>query len=160
MARAIQPFATQYDGDVLYAVTTDEVDNPDLTPMDLAVAASELAWDAVLASVPELPPAPRATDAVAMGRADLEGLTGTYAFPVAGELRVALEGGTPVARYAGPMRMYFVPGRAYELIPVGDDRFVVDSGARDVLRFVRDGDGRATSIVLNPGPWAMEAARR
>jgi L-aminopeptidase/D-esterase-like protein len=39
------------DGDVLFAVTTAEVDNDALDPMTLAVVASELAWDAVLAAV-------------------------------------------------------------------------------------------------------------
>ena len=48
MARAIQPFHALVDGDVLYAVTTAEVDNPELTEMALGVVASELAWDAVL----------------------------------------------------------------------------------------------------------------
>jgi L-aminopeptidase/D-esterase-like protein len=52
MARAIQPFHTVYDGDVLYAVTTNEVENPDVNMMTLPIIASELAWDAVLSSVP------------------------------------------------------------------------------------------------------------
>jgi 6-aminohexanoate-oligomer endohydrolase len=52
MARAIQPFHALVDGDVLCAVTTNEVDNEELTAMSLGVVASELAWDAVLASVP------------------------------------------------------------------------------------------------------------
>ena len=52
MARAIQPFHALVDGDVLYTVTTDEVDNPELTSTSLGVLASELAWDAVLASDP------------------------------------------------------------------------------------------------------------
>ena len=49
MSRAIQPFHTLFDGDVLYAVTTDEVDNDELSGTSLGVIASELAWDAVLA---------------------------------------------------------------------------------------------------------------
>lgn len=53
MARAIQPFSTVEDGDVLYAATTDEVENPDLGVTDLGVLAAEVAWDAVLASVPQ-----------------------------------------------------------------------------------------------------------
>jgi L-aminopeptidase/D-esterase-like protein len=48
MARAIQPFHTVYDGDVLWAVTTNEVDNPALNDVALGAVASELAWDAVL----------------------------------------------------------------------------------------------------------------
>lgn len=52
MARAIQPFHTERDGDTLFAVTTGDVTErePDLS--DLAVLASELAWDAVLDCVP------------------------------------------------------------------------------------------------------------
>jgi L-aminopeptidase/D-esterase-like protein len=51
LARAIQPFHALVDGDVLCAVTTNEVDNEELTAISLGVVASELAWDAVLASV-------------------------------------------------------------------------------------------------------------
>ncbi len=49
MARAIEPFHSILDGDVLYAVTTDEVDAPIPSEM-LAVLAREVAWDAVLAA--------------------------------------------------------------------------------------------------------------
>lgn len=48
MYRGIQPFHTVYDGDVLYAATTNEVDNPALDDITLGVIASELAWDAIL----------------------------------------------------------------------------------------------------------------
>src|SRR5215831_3025014 len=58
MNRAIQPFATEEDGDVLYSVTTDEIENASLSPLDLGVIASELAWDAILSSVPSVPDAP------------------------------------------------------------------------------------------------------
>ena len=51
MARVIQPFHTIFDGDVLYAVTTDEVDNPDLDEVGLGAEASEAVWDAVLSMV-------------------------------------------------------------------------------------------------------------
>jgi 6-aminohexanoate-oligomer endohydrolase len=51
MARAIQPFHALFDGDVLYAVTTGEVENLALPTMSLGVVASELAWDAVLSAV-------------------------------------------------------------------------------------------------------------
>jgi 6-aminohexanoate-oligomer endohydrolase len=53
MSRAIQPFHTVSDGDVLYAVSTAEVEDKDrLIDGPLGVLASEVAWDAVLASVP------------------------------------------------------------------------------------------------------------
>lgn len=51
MARAIQPFHTIYDGDVLYAVTTNEVENRALNPSFLGTIASEVAWDAVLNAI-------------------------------------------------------------------------------------------------------------
>jgi 6-aminohexanoate-oligomer endohydrolase len=51
MARAIHPFHALTDGDVLFAATTNEVENGDLDSLTLGVLASELAWDAVLAAV-------------------------------------------------------------------------------------------------------------
>ena len=56
MARAIQPFHTSRDGDTLFAVTTANCEARDPHVDELSVYASELAWDAVLNSVP-LPPA-------------------------------------------------------------------------------------------------------
>jgi L-aminopeptidase/D-esterase-like protein len=51
MARAIQPFHTLYDGDVLYMVSTGEVENPALDAISVGVLAAEVAWDAVLQAV-------------------------------------------------------------------------------------------------------------
>ena len=50
LARAIQPFNTRWDGDVLFAVSTQRVTNETLDEVSLGVVASELAWDAALAS--------------------------------------------------------------------------------------------------------------
>jgi L-aminopeptidase/D-esterase-like protein len=50
MARAIQPFHALVDGDVLFTVTTNDVEE-ELGSIELGVVASELAWDAVLAAV-------------------------------------------------------------------------------------------------------------
>ena len=52
MARAIQPFHTSRDGDTLFAATTAECDADEPSLADLSVAASELAWDSVMNSVP------------------------------------------------------------------------------------------------------------
>ena len=51
LARAIHPFHALVDGDVLYAVTTNEVANSQLESIGLGIVASELAWDAVLSAV-------------------------------------------------------------------------------------------------------------
>ena len=48
MARAIQPFHTPDDGDILFTTSTGEVAAEDIDSTALGVIASELAWDAVL----------------------------------------------------------------------------------------------------------------
>ena len=58
MTRAIQPFHTINDGDTLFTVTTNEVENPALDAMALGLIGSELAWDAVLTSFTPRPPRP------------------------------------------------------------------------------------------------------
>lgn len=50
MARAIDPFHTIHDGDVLYAVTTHQIPDATLDYPQVGYIASELAWDAVLRS--------------------------------------------------------------------------------------------------------------
>lgn len=50
MHRAIQPFHTETDGDVLFALTTDAVDLVGVGSTGFGALASEVAWDAVLAS--------------------------------------------------------------------------------------------------------------
>ncbi len=53
MGRMIRPFHTLYDGDVLFLVSTGEVDNPRLGPITLGEMAAETLWDAVLAAMPQ-----------------------------------------------------------------------------------------------------------
>ncbi|KIL38929.1 hypothetical protein SD70_23405 [Gordoniibacillus kamchatkensis] len=53
MARAIYPFHTLFDGDVLFMASTNEVENQNLDINNLGLIASDIAWDAVLNSVPE-----------------------------------------------------------------------------------------------------------
>jgi L-aminopeptidase/D-esterase-like protein len=50
MARAIDPFHTMYDGDVLYAVTTNQIEPAPLKYNEISYIASEVAWDAILSS--------------------------------------------------------------------------------------------------------------
>lgn len=56
MSRAIQPFHTQNDGDILFALTTDDVDDDPLDELSLGMLAAELAWDAVLSAVRDAAP--------------------------------------------------------------------------------------------------------
>ena len=155
MSRAIQPFATEADGDVLYAVTTDEVENPALAAVDLAVAASELAWDAVLSSVPDLPPPPAPT--ASPEPSALAAYEGDYTFTPFARVAIRLEDDRLVARYGGIRQIYFWE-ESHDLLPAGPDRFLLDLPARDVLAFDRVG-GEVVGLTLNPGPWALRAER-
>ena len=51
MARAIQPFHTGQDGDTLFTVSTNEVTDPSFDITKLGTLASDLMWDAILASI-------------------------------------------------------------------------------------------------------------
>jgi hypothetical protein len=153
MSRAIQPFATQFDGDVLYAVTTDEVENSALSPIGLATLASEVAWDAVLASVPDLPTPPSDTR-VALSPEAQRDIVGVWQFPDGGKLTI---GADLAATFTGTRRLYFDRGRRHALTPIGPDRLLVDSTTRDILQIERV-NGQL-SLVLNPGPWNQRARR-
>jgi L-aminopeptidase/D-esterase-like protein len=48
MSRSINPFNIIGDGDVLFLVSTEEIDDSSITPSAFGVLAGEVAWDAVL----------------------------------------------------------------------------------------------------------------
>lgn len=158
MNRAIQPFATEEDGDVLYAVTTDEIENPSLSPLDLGVIASELAWDAILSSVPSVPDAPAAVK-IRPSADELQKYVGTYEFYGGSELSVRVEGASLTATFKGSGRIYFDNDRKYQITPAQDGLFIIESAARDVLRFDESG-GVTTGLTMNPGPWPIRAKLR
>ena len=155
MSRAIQPFSTEDDGDVLYAVTTDEVENPSLTPLDLGVLASELAWDAVLSSVPVLPDPPAPLN-IKPGLEQVRNYAGTYEFFGGGKLKVSTEEGKLTGAFEGNGRIYFEENRTYELTAAKDGVFIIESPARDVIRFDQL-EGVVTGLTLNPGAWSITA---
>jgi L-aminopeptidase/D-esterase-like protein len=114
MARAIQPFSTENDGDTLYAASTQEIDSKEFNPLTLTTIASEAMWDAVLASVPDNAVSATPTEKPASVSADkLASYTGTYEFGSAAAaggfgglgLHVRIEDGevkvVPIAGLAG-----------------------------------------------------------
>jgi L-aminopeptidase/D-esterase-like protein len=158
MNRAIQPFATEHDGDVLYAVTTDEVENPELSPMDLGVLASELAWDAVLNSVPDLPEPPARLE-IQPTAEEIRKYAGNYQLHGGSELRISAEDGFLTAVIQGNGRIYFDEGRTYKLTATEQGLFVIESPAHDVVRFEQS-EGQISGLTLNPGPWHIRATIR
>ena len=55
--------------------------------------------------------------------------------------------------------MYFENGRKYRLAVAEGGLFIVESPARDIVRF-EDSNGRITGLTMNPGPWPVQAKRR
>ena len=158
MGRAIQPFSTQYDGDVLYAVTTADVEDPEMDPMRLTVAASELAWDAVLSSVPRLPESPQEIQP-GPGPEVLQACVGDYEFYGGGNLTVTLEGDSLKASFSGNGGVYFNEEKIYNLVPATSGLFIVDTPAGDVIKFNLSPDNIVNGLTINPGPWRIVATR-
>jgi 6-aminohexanoate-oligomer endohydrolase len=82
MARGIQPFQTQFNGDTLFAASTQEVENRDLSPTNLTTVAGEVMWDALLASVPAESVSMAPTTPVTVAPDALAPFVGKYRFGV------------------------------------------------------------------------------
>ena len=158
MARAIQPFATAGDGDVLFAATTGEVDNSINTAFELGLVASELAWDAVLAALPPIEPIGPLT-VVPEALRGTDDYMGDYEFGPGSRVRVKRVGGFLRVEPERAGIMYFPAATGLALIAVGADEFRLDGPRRDRLRFERTPSGRVTAIELNPGSWSVRAWR-
>lgn len=156
MARAIQPFATQDDGDTLFAVTTGEVENPRLSPIDLAVVASEVAWDAVLASVPPLPPAAPETP-ISVQAADLDRYVGTYEFAPGTHAVVARVPNGLTIQLDDHQSLYLPRNKAVALTAVGPDEFRIEAERTSRLRFTRAANDSVSGLTINPGHWGVSA---
>jgi L-aminopeptidase/D-esterase-like protein len=157
MARAIQPFATQFDGDVLYAVSTDEVDPgaPGFHSVDVATLAGETMWDAVLNSVPPQPAvASPPSDVQPPSAAALKKMEGDYVFSPFVTLRVSSRDGKLFGQAIGKYPVFLVgKDSPTELLRAAKDLFMVPGRYPMSLRFDTAG------IVINPGPWQQSAAR-
>lgn len=158
MARAIQPFGTEFDGDTLFAVTTGEVKNAKFSMVDLGILASEAAWDAILASAPELSAAPPRVE-VALTPASIDAYVGRYEFApgVVAEIRRAgtgLEIGV-----TGQDSQYLPLGQWISLSPVGVDEFELGTPRADRLFLERNRRGRVEGLTLNPGDWPVRGRR-
>lgn len=168
MGRAIQPFATVGDGDVLYAVSTGEVGGDKkpggmsasdlgggLSTADLGAVASEVMWDAILASVPEQPAAAEPSEGYVPESAKLEELAGSYIFSPFVTLQISAEGDKLFAKATGARAAYAIgKDEPVELLPVRPDQFTVPGRYPLTLKF--DGNDRLT---VNPGHWQQIGKR-
>lgn len=158
MARAIQPFHTQRDGDALFAVSTAEVDNPNLEATDLGVLAGEIAWDAVLSSVPPLSSFENKTVSIDTKMSDA--YPGRYEFGLGAVLTVTREGNRIFVEATGKNPVYsFRPNVKEEIFPTSDLDFFSKDRRGDRIRFVKDTNNKVTGLILNPGQWGLPARR-
>lgn len=160
MSRAIQPFSTSADGDILIAVTTAAQHTENLELDDLAMLASEVAWDAVLSSVPTLPE--RGSEApTTWTSAALDEVVGTYAFSPWFNVRIERIGDALLLHTPSEPSLYFGEEAAthtHTLTPIAPDTLLIEGPRGDRLRFDRDSDD-LTGLTMNPGPWEQRALR-
>ena len=156
MSRGIQPYSTTADGDALFAVTTAEVDNPALSAMDLSTIASEVAWDAILASVPPRDPA-GAVKSTRLSISDLDEVIGKYEFPSGATVEVKRDGEQLRTTLAGSGGIFF-SANGNTLLPVAAREFLIEGPRSDRMKFELSG-GRVVAMTLNPGQWGQRAKR-
>ena len=156
MARAIQPFATVGDGDVLYAVSTAELDEPAMYNFDLATLASEVMWDAILASVPEQPQGRVPSEGPLHQPGELAEFAGDYVFSETATLRVTAQGQKLFGHAVGSRNVFLVgKDEPVELLPVSVTGFMVPGRYPMSLEFTAPG-----TLVVNPGRWQQVGTRR
>ena len=157
IGRAIQPFSTEYDGDVLYAVSTGELaadDKAAVPALDLDVLADEVMWDAVLAAVPEQPDA--AVPASAEHSVPAASLAGEYVFSPFVTVRISLRQGRLWAQATGARDAYAIPKTsAVELLPLSATLYALPG--RYPLQLNFDAGKR---LIINPGHWQQVGIRR
>jgi peptidase S58-like protein len=170
MARAIQPFSTENDGDALYAASTQEIDSNELNPVTLTTIASEAMWDAVLASVPDHAVSARPTEKPASVSADkLVSYAGTYEFGSAAAaggfgglgLHVRIEDGqvkvVPIAGLAGARAGILADDKVTRLdgaplngLPINSvlSRMRGAPGSKAVLTIVHNGQDQPVEVPV------------
>jgi L-aminopeptidase/D-esterase-like protein len=181
MARAIQPFSTQNDGDTLYAASTQEVDNNELSAINLATIAGETMWDAVLASIPDNAISARPGEQpVAVSADTLAAYAGTYEFGALptgafgglgldirvedGQFKIAPIAGLPAARagiLAGDVVTH-VNGAPLKGLPINSvvGKLRGPPGSKAVLTIARNGQDQPIEITVVREKLALRALLR
>jgi L-aminopeptidase/D-esterase-like protein len=158
MARAIQPFGTEFDGDTLFAVSTGEIKNAVMSGPDLGALASEVAWDAILASAPVLTKA-AARSEVRVSAADAQLYRGRYELAPGAIAEVRPAGAGLEIEVAGRASLYLAADKWVSLTAVGKDEFELATPRADRLRFDRDAAARIVGFTIDPGPWPIHGRR-
>jgi len=74
----------------------------------------------------------------------------------AADLAVAVKDGWLLLEASGELPVLdFAKGAAIKALPMSSNEFFVDGGDHTRIAFLSEGGGRATGVVLNPGPWQI-----
>jgi L-aminopeptidase/D-esterase-like protein len=138
MARAIQPFATQDDGDTI---------------------AGETMWDAVLASVPEEPAFNSPVSSAGVSPDELGTYQGTYRFGPNALLKIMVSNGKLLLDPGSIEFFDLVPHRPVALESTSATEFYIQSIYHTRIAFERDASGKVTHALINPGRWQQRGIR-
>ena len=158
MARAIQPFHTIDDGDTLFAVTTGEVEDSTYSIDELGVLASELAWDAVLASVPPIHDRPSLKESGLLSE-NLSQYVGRYLFAPGMEASISIKDGKLIIAAPERESLYLPSGSVTTMAPASNGDFLLQTERKDVVSFDMDDGGQVVGLTINPGLWPVKAKR-
>ncbi len=155
MARAIQPFATEYDGDVLYAVSTSEIEEPVMSPINLGTVASELMWDAILTATADQLAMPQIDADIKFTEKELLGYAGNYSFSDISSLSVSVNDGKIFAQATGKRPVNIIGlDNPIEIHPINKTNFMVPGRYPLTLSFDIN-----KQLIINPGRWQQIGIR-
>jgi len=158
MGRAIQPFATDNDGDTLFAASTQEIEDKSLDSATFGAIAAETMWDAILASVPDEPQFVPPSTPIVLDPDTLARYAGMYAFGQTATLRVRIENGELLVQ----LKEGDVHGLSYNptvFIPKSESEFYVDKRHPTRIAFTSDASGKVIGMTINPGLWELTGSR-
>jgi CubicO group peptidase (beta-lactamase class C family) len=75
------------------------------------------------------------------------------------DLQVAVNDGKLQIEASGAPVLDFEKGAPITVVPMPSNEFFVDGGDHTRVTFLRDGAGKPTDLVLNPGPWQITGRR-
>jgi L-aminopeptidase/D-esterase-like protein len=159
MARGIQPFSTSDDGDIMFVVSTQQIETETPDFDSFAAMTGELMWDAILASVPPEPVfRPPATDA-SVPVARLAPLVGSYRFGPNALIKISLQNGRLMAESLSQSFRDLRRNEPVLLRAISENAFYVDGRYRTRITFTRENGGSVTGAMINPGPWQQAGSR-
>jgi CubicO group peptidase (beta-lactamase class C family) len=78
----------------------------------------------------------------------------------AADLQVAIKDGHLLIEASGDLPLLdFEKGAAIAVVPMSSNEFFVDGGDHTRIAFLSEAGGKATGVVLNPGPWQITGQR-